>query len=186
MIGFVYSEEHLLSLTMSFLKSKDAQHRTFAIVRSLLVDELGQDYPASTVDALKTAKSSTIESEWITYYASIIEAVQGRIKTLEALPRLAELGPPPSLQRQFVKARSKQMSKTAEEAQKDSIIQQLATKIPIKAGRGWFSFRDGSYTDTSYMQSFSHSVSVPRRHSLDTVGYEISRLLLRLAKRGES
>ncbi len=36
MLGYVSSEEHLLSLTMSFLKTKNAETRTFGIVHSLL------------------------------------------------------------------------------------------------------------------------------------------------------
>lgn len=186
MLGYVSSEDHLISLAMSFLKTKDAPQRTFGIVRSLLVDELGQDYPASTVETLEAAKSSITESEWLTFYSSIIEKIDGHMKTLEALPRLTELRPPPSLQRQFVKARAKQMSEAAEEASKGSIIQQLATKIPIKAGIGWFNFHDGSYSSPSYMKSFSQSISLPRRLMLDEVGYEISRFFMRLAKRGEA
>lgn len=186
MLGFVYSEEHLISLTMSFLKTKDAPQRAFSIVGSLLVDELGQDYPSLTIAALETAKSSAPDSEWIAFYSTIIERINDRMKALEALPRLSELRPLPSLQRQFEKARAKQMSSAAEEAQKNSIIQQLATKIPLKAGKGWFSFRDGSYTEPSYLNSFSHSVSIPRRITLDLVGYEMSHFLLRLVKRGGS
>ena len=136
-------------------KTNNAPKRTFGIVWSLLINELGQDYPTFTVDALEAAKSSATEREWITFYSSIIENINGRMKTLEVLPRLAELRPPPNLQRQFIKARAKQMSKDAEEASKGSIIQQLATKIPIKGGIGWFSFYDGSYSSPSYMKSFS-------------------------------
>jgi hypothetical protein len=185
MLGFIYSEEHIISLTMSLLKTRDAPKRTFPIVRALLIDELGQDYPLSTINTLEAAKASSTDGEWITFYSLMLEEINSRMKAIETLPRLLELRPPPSLQRQFEKARAKQMSKAAEEAQKGSVIQQLVTKIPIKAGQGWFSYRDGSYTEPSYMKSISHSVSIPRRHVIDTVGYEISRLLLRLAKRGD-
>lgn len=183
MAGFILSENHLLSLTMSFLKTDDARQRTFGIVYSLLVDELGQDYPSSTVEALESAKSATTDTEWTAFYSKIIEAINGRINALDALPRLAELRPPPKLQRQFEKAREKQMTDGVEEARKGSVIRQLATEITIKAGIGVFSFRDGGYTETTHMQSFSHSVSVPRRNALDTVGYEISRWILRNIKR---
>ena len=186
MVGFILSENHLLSLTMSFLKTNDARQRTFGIVYSLLVDELGQDYPSSIVDALESAKSATTDTEWTAFYSRTIEAINGRIKALGALPRLAELTPPPKLQRQFAKARAKQMRDATEEAQKSSMMLQLVTRIPIKAGVGFFTFRDGGYTDTSHMQSFSHSITMPRRDTLDTVGYEIHRLLLRNVNREES
>jgi len=183
LLGFVISEEHLLSLTMSLLKTKEPQQRTFGIVYSMLTAEIGQDYPDSTIDTLEKAISKKPDSEWIEFYSKAIDNIRGRIKALEDLPHLLELRPPPSLQRQFAMARAKKMNNMMEESQKNSIIRQLATNIPIKAGLGWFSFRDGSYTGTSHMQSFSHSVSLPHRYVLDTVGYELSHFFLRLATR---
>ncbi|MBA4376870.1 MAG: hypothetical protein C0401_11965 [Anaerolinea sp.] len=183
LLGYVVSEEHLLSLTLSLLKTKDPQQRTFGIVYSMLTDEIGRDYPDSTIDTLEKAISKKPDSEWIAFYSKTIDNIKGRIKALEDLPHLLELRPPPSLQRQFAMAQAKKMNSMMEESQKKSIIRQLATEIPIKAGHGWFSFRDGSYTGTSHMQSFSHSVSLPRQYILDTVGYELSHFLLRLAKR---
>lgn len=185
MLGFVAMEDQLLSLTLSILKTKDAPKRAFGIVYALLVDELGKDYPDSTIATLEKATNSTTDPDWQNYYSGAREAIKDRINELEALPRLAELRPPPHLVRQFAKARAEQMRNSAEEAQKGSIIRQIATEIPIKAGHGWFSFRDGSYTDTRHMQSFSQSVSLPRRHILDEVGYETFLLGLRLAKRGD-
>ena len=183
LLGFVISEEHLLSLTMSLLKTKEPQQRTFGIVYSMLTAEIGQDYPDITIDRLKTAISKETDSEWIALYSKAIDNISGRMKALEDLPHLLELRPPPSLQRQFAMAQAKKMNSMMEESQKNSIIRQLATNIPIKAGLGWFSFRDGSYTGASHMKSFSHSVSLPRRYVLDTVGYELSHFFLRLAKR---
>lgn len=186
MIGFVYSEDHLLSLTMSFLKTRNAPQRVFGLVRALFIDELGKDYPSSIINTLESACEAATDEEWKYFYTSTAGAIKSRINALDALPRLAELRPPPELQRQFAKARAKQMSEAVEEAQKGSIVRQIATEIQIKAGIGWFSFRNGGYTDATHMQSFSHSVSVPLREAFDTVGYEISHLLLRKAKRGES
>lgn len=185
MIGFVYSEDHLLSLTMSFLKTKEAPRHVFGLVRSLFVDELGEDYPSSTIKTLESACEAATEEEWKNFFTSTAGAIKKRINALDALPRLAELRPPPELQRQFAKARAKQMSEAIDEAQKGSIFRQIATEIPIKAGKGWFSFHNGGYTDATQMQSFSQSVSVPLRDAFDTVGYEISHLLLRDVKREE-
>ena len=183
LLGYVISEEHLLSLTMSLLKTKEPQQRAFGIVYSLLTDEIGQDYPDNTIDTLEKAISKEPDREWIAFYSKAIDDIRGRMKALEDLPHLLELRPPPSLQRQFAMAQAKKMNSMMEESQKNSIIRQLATNIPIKAGLGWFSFRDGSYTGASHMQSFSHSVSLPRRYVLDAVGYERSHFILRLAKR---
>lgn len=186
MLGFLFSEDHLLSLTMSFLKTKEAPKRTYGIVRSLFVDELGQDFPSSTIDALESANVSTNETELKVLYSSAITAINHRITTLNSLPRLDELRPPPRLQREFAKARNKQMQESMEEAQKGSILRQICTEIPVKAGIGFFSFRDGAYSDATQMKSISHSVSVPMREALDAVGYNMSRFMMRMVKREKS
>lgn len=185
MLGFVTSEEHLLSLTMSLLKTKEAQQRTFGLVHSLLVDELGIDYPSSTLEMLESAKTTTIDAGLLSLYSSAISAIDDRIRKLDALPRLAELRPPSGLQRKFSRAHAKQMEAASEDAKKHSIMRQIATEIPIKAGLGSFSFREGNFTEPTHFHSISTSFSLPRRHAFDTVGYEIRGLMFRLAKRGD-
>lgn len=183
--GYIISENHLLSLARSLLKTKDAQKRTYGVVYSLLVDEIGKDYPFKTLESLDAAKAEATDDGLIAFYSQAIAAIKSRFDTLDALPRLEELRPSPSFQRQFAKARAKQMNESMEEAREKSIIRKLATEIPIKAGVGFFNFRDGGYAEPTHMQSFSQSVSLPMRSVLDTVGYEINHLLLRNVKRNE-
>lgn len=186
MLGFVTSEEHLLSLTMSLLKTQDAPQRTFGIVYSLLIDEIGKDYPSSTIEVLESAKAATTDTGLLALYASAINAINDRINELDALPRLTELRPPPRLQRQFSGAHAKQMEAASEDAKKHSIMRQIATEIPIKAGVGSFSFHDGSFTEPTHFHSVSTSISLPRRYATDTVGYEIHGMMFRLAEREQS
>lgn len=186
MLGFVTSEEHLLSLTMSLLKTKDAPQRIFGIVHSLLIDEIGKDYPSSTIEMLESAESVTTDAGLLALCSSAIKAINDRINELDALPLLAELRPPPRLQRQFSRAHAKQMEAASEDAKKYSIVRQIATEIPIKAGVGSFSFRDGSFTEPTNFHSVSTSISLPRRYATDTVGYEIHGMMFRLANRNQS
>lgn len=183
MLGFVFSEDHLISLTISLLKTREAKQRVFGLAYELFVNEIGKDYPSSTIDALEAAQSSATEKEILNFYSSAIGEIKSRIDTLNALPRLAELRPPPRLQREFAKARDKQMRISMEEAQKDSIIRKLCTEIPLKAGVGSFSFRDGVYGEPTYMQSISHSISLPMRETSDSVGHDLHLFSMRIAKR---
>ncbi len=185
MLGFVISEDHLLSLTISFLKTRDAQQRVFGLAYELFVNEIGKDYPSSTIEALKSAESSEAENEFRKLYTKAIAEIENRISELNALPRLAELRPPPKLQREFSKARDKQIRISMEEAQKGSIMRQICTEIPLKAGIGSFSFRDGVYGEPTYMQSISHSVSLPMREVFDSVGYDLHLFMMRIARRDE-
>lgn len=186
MLGFVNSEEHLLSLTMSLLKTKDAPQRTFGIVHSLLIDEIGRDYPSSTIEMLEAASSSTTNANLSALYSSAIKVINDRINVLDALPRLTELRPLPRLQRQFAVAHAKQMEAASEDAKKHSIMRQIATEIPIKAGIGSFSIHHGNLTEPTHFHSLSTSISLPRRYVIDTVGYEIHGMMFRLAMREQS
>lgn len=186
MLGFVSYEEHLLSLTMSLLKTKDAPLRTFSLVHSLLIDELGEDYPSSTIEMLESAKVATTDTGLLALYSSALKSINDRINELDSLPQLAELKPPPKLRRQFSRAHAKQMEAASEDAKKNSIMCQIATEIPIKAGVGSFSFRHGSFTEPTHFHSISTSFSLPRRYSTDAVGSEIRGLKFRIAKRDKS
>lgn len=183
LVGFVVSPDHHLSLALSFLQTKDAPKRTFPFLGSLFVDELGYDYPLSTLEALESARVLLSEPEANKFLSGLIDAITKRIASLEALSRISELTPALGIQRQFAKARARQMGKMMEDAQKESVFLQLVSHIPVKAGTGFFSFHEAGYTDTTQMKSVSQSVELPRRAVLDTVGFEMTLLMLRNVRR---
>lgn len=79
--------------------------------------------------------------------------------------------------------RAREMEEAMEAANEKSIVRLISTVIPMKAGRGWFSVSDNKVGPTQHLQSFSHSISMPKRALTDPVGYAISGLLYRIAKR---
>lgn len=183
MLGHIYSEEHLLSLTFSLLKTKDAKNRTYGIVGSILRDEISQDFPHPTLDAIEKLKTSAENGELKVFLSGISLEINNWINELNALPRLNELRPSSQLRRNFEKARDKQMQESMNDAQKGSIFRQICTEIPIKAGTGFFSFHGNAYTEASQMQSISHSVAMPLRLTKDTVGHEMNGFFYRIAKK---
>jgi len=71
------------------------------------------------------------------------------------------------------------------ESEKDSFLSQFATKIPICCGRGWFSEFQGTFTEVSYMQSHSHSITMPSSSQSQPINYEFDRFQFRIAKKGK-
>lgn len=185
MLGFLSDEHYLFSLTNSLLNTANAKPRTFGLVFDLFVNELGEDYLSDTVDFLETTKASETDQDRIDLYSEAIHRISSRISELDSLPRIPELYPDEKLERLLFKARAKQMSMAMEEANKGSIVEMIATKVPIKGGKGWFSHRDGKYSEPSFLQSFSTDVSIPRRCVTDEVGQEIQGLMLRNAQKGD-
>ena len=185
LVGYIYSEHSVISLAISLFNTRDPKGRIFPFLRSLLVDEIGYDYPHSMIEELTHLKNQIADAESESFISTIIESIQARLTVAESLPPLNELRPPAELQRRLSRAYAKRMSKATKGAQENSLIRQLATVISIKGGTGYFNFQDGSYSEPSYLKTFSQSMTVPKRHVLDSIGYDIHLLQLRLAKRGE-
>ncbi len=182
-LGYLHGHDHMLSLTFSMLESNKSQERIYPFLSSLLVDEIGYDYPSWTLEALHAAaQGMPIHSEFL---LRIAELLRLKMEKLDALPRAKELVPPLRLRRLFVLARAKQMSKAKSEAEKNSIINKIATRISIKAGKGTFSYQQNAYSEPTEMHTFSHSIAIPRREVFDPIGNAMRGLQFRIAKREE-
>ena len=184
LLGFIHERSQLTSLALSLLAAPNAERR-FPLAFTLLVEEVGYDYPSSTVEDCASWRDACGVEDVRSFLGKVIAAIEKRTRELEGLPRLKEMRPPTMLARQFQVARRKQMSRQLEEARKKSIMRMIATQIPIKAGRGTFSYRQGSYGERSGLASISHSVEFPRRETLDPVGNAIRLLHFRIAEHDE-
>ncbi len=182
LLGYVISEGPLLSLTFSLLETNNASDRSFGWVYSLLTDEVGKDYAHATMEALKVRKE-TAHSPEKELLEQIHAVLLSRNTAMDDLPRLQELRPPMRLQRAIALSRAREMEQAMETANEKSIVRLISTVIPMKAGRGWFSVSDDQVGPIQNLQSFSHSVSLPKRALTDPVGYAIAGLHYRIAKR---
>lgn len=182
-LGYLHDHVQMTSLVLSLLESKDHQMRIYPLLRVMLKDEIGYDYPSNTIKACQqAAQEKPKHREFLLQIAGLLEQ---EIAALADLPLAKELMPPMKLRRIFATARAKQMSEAFKEASKKSILRQIATEIPIKAGKGMFGYYDDTYTDPVQMKAVSHSIELPRREVFDPVGNTIRRLQFRIAKRGE-
>lgn len=184
MLGFVYSVEPLLSLTFSLLESQDAPARTYPIVLTLLTKDVGRNYVADTLQAIAHRVQGSSDSLHPLFESAHKELTAYR-KALDDLPVLQELQGPLQLRRAIALRKAADMRKSMDAADEKSVLIKLVKQVPIKAGVGWFSVRDGKVGETSPFGSFSHSVTLPTRAVGDPVGYAIDGLLYRLSKRGD-
>lgn len=184
LLGYVISEEPLLSLTFSLLETKNAPDRSFSWVYSLLTEEVGRDYAHATMEALKV-QQETANSPEKDLLVQINAILLQRSTAMVDLPRLQELRPPMRLRRAIALSRERKMEQMMETADEKSIVRLISTVIPLKAGRGWFSVSGNKVKPTQHLQSISHSVSLPKRALTDPVGYAIAGLHYRIAKRDD-
>lgn len=186
LLGFVHEPQQLISMTLSVLYMDETTiERNAALLRQLVVDCVGYDFPGSTIEALGDFLEDDPRPSVVKMATGWREAIKSSQEELERLPRRDELRPPTQLRRQFMLARSREMRRAREDAEDQSIVRQIATQIPLKAGRGCFSHRHGGYDAPMTLRSFSYSVEVPRREVLDPVGNAIRGFEFRNAKRDE-
>ena len=109
------------------------------MMRWLLGDEIGYDYPGTTIRRLQVAEQAA-DPAAAALLAEIRERIEADMAQLDALPRLKELAPPPALRRAFLRERAKQMARAMADAQSKSILQQLVTTVHLKGGDRSFQY----------------------------------------------
>jgi hypothetical protein len=184
LLGYVIFEEPLLSLTFSLMDTHNPAQRSFPWVYSLLTNEVGRDYAHATIKAL-SERQLTATSPEKDLFGQIQAILLQRRAALDGVSRLQELRPPLKLRRAITLNRAREMEKARELADEKSIIRSIATVIPMKAGRGWFSVSNNQVGPTQQLQSISHSIALPTRSITDPIGYAIAGIYFRIAKRGD-
>lgn len=182
-LGVVTNEDQLISLMLSLLNTKNAEKRTFGFLEEVFCREIGLDYPEHSIQELNAIVDKYKNKNVTNLCQSILSHIQEYLNCLSELPRIDELKPSQKISDAFTRARHKSIAQHMEMAEEKSVFSKLVTKIPIKAGRATFSYHNAQYSEISPLHSISHSITLPRRHVMDAVGYEISRLHYRLAKR---
>lgn len=183
MLGFLLEAEQMLSLALSMLELRDAKERVFPLMRWILYEQLGYDHPGTTRNALLKRADQETDPDVTELLCSIAARLEADMAGLETLPRLRELEVPLALRRDFAKARAKVMERSIREAQRQSVITQLATRIYIKGGETSFQHQGTSWTEPMHFASHSVSFEMPRREVLDPVGNAYRLFQLRTTRR---
>jgi len=186
LLGWVSHEEALLALTFSLLNTQDAQQRTFNLIYTLLVEEVGRNYSQSTLEAIQEKLKNALSEE-----KQLLEQVQTSLLTYtEAIKRLPvrhEFRPPiPTRIGHAVALRkARKQQEAMDKANEKSILRQLCTTVSLKAGTGSFSIFQGKISDINHLGSFSCFISLPAQYVVDPLNDEIKNLGFRSAKRGD-
>lgn len=183
-IAHVWRDEHRVTLVWSLTGMSLAEQRSYELVREAMVDYVGYDFPGATDKHLKAIVEREALSPLGTLAATIIKQLDDYYSALDALPRVEEILPPSEDQKLFAKERMKKSDQAAEEANRNSVARQLFSQVPVKAGRSTFSIRDGVVSAPSEMNSYTHSMAIPRSEIIDKVGAALCRNVFILQKAG--
>lgn len=186
LLGWTFHEEALLALTFSLLNTQDAQQRTFNLVYSLLVEEVGRNYPQSTLEAIQEKLKDASPEE-----KQLLEKAQADLLTyteaIKQLPVRHEFRPPIPMRIRHAVAlkKARKQQEAMDKANEKSILRQLCTTVSLKAGIGSFSIFQGKISDINRLGSFSCFISLPAKYVVDPLNDEIKNLGFRSAKRGD-
>lgn len=187
LLGWTFHEEPLISLTLSLLEISDARHRTFGWVYSLLVNELGKNYSHSTLEAIQEKLDAGCSPE----VEELLKAAEAQIRkytdAIDQLPIRYEMRPPvpTRIRHAIALKKTKEQRDISEKADEHSIFQKLIARVPLKAGTGCFSIHQGRVSEINRLGSFSSSITLPAQYVIDPLNDEITKLGLRVAKRGD-
>jgi hypothetical protein len=187
-LGFISNEKHLISSILSLLNVDNANKRTGNFVLSVISNEIAMDYPNYVIDVIKECKNKirNKKNHIFKIYDDILSHTEDYLNSLKKYPRRKEFEPPSACILSFQKERDKVMAKNQETFNEDSFVFKIATRIPLKAGIASFYYNGDfgtGYSEPSYLHPFSSSYSLPRRHIMDNVGYEIRTVMFKTAKR---
>lgn len=185
-IAFVDSPKILCRLIYSMLQAGSLSKNSQEIVMSVFVTYIGENFSSTTMDFLEEKIDDSKESKELKALCQImleeLESIHGKYRELQ---QLKELSYPNRGYIQILKANNKEMNRAMEEANKDSLVDKIATRIPLKYGKGWFNYHQGAYSERSDLVSFSHSIELPKSELLYPVHAAMQRFDFRRAKRGD-
>ncbi|ECV3020853.1 hypothetical protein APL60_23715, partial [Salmonella enterica subsp. enterica serovar Hadar] len=88
-LGFISNEAQLMSLILSLLKVKNAEKRTYDLVKAVIVNEMAMDYPGYVVDEIKCYRNAlkSKRSNIKKLYDEILSVIENHITSFSTLPR---------------------------------------------------------------------------------------------------
>lgn len=186
LLGNVLRDDQLVALVWSLTDTQSAESRTFPLVHTVLADHVGYSYPQATRTHLGKVIESESDSSLGRLATATLQRMENYYDKLNALPYIEELKSPDDHRQRYRKASQRAMNQAYEDANKNSILQLIATKIPLKGGRSSFSRRNGKIGEKMHLSSFSHSMAFPRAEVIDSVGCAIERFHFQMAKVGDA
>ncbi len=184
--GWIYDASLRISMTWSLLEADDAPNHTYNHVFSVFQELLGYDYPEDCREFINEKKEQAGDSKQLQDFCeTILTAIDSYYDALKANKRVEEFKPERSRLQLFNKARNKEMNDSMEEANKESVLLNLVTQLPVKAGTGTIYNKGGEYSEKTTFSEYGVTMTLPRREAIDKVGSLRRQYGFRSSKRGD-
>ncbi len=183
-LGYVNDPKLLCSLVFSATDSSHDIEFISELVVSAFRSWIGYNYPDSALPYLRDQVASGSDRSKVVA-ESCIQAIEGYYEPLKNLARLREFQAPESRIRKFERVLHRLSRKYEKEAQSESVLRQICTTVPIKAGTT-MAVKVNGETAMTEMNRYDFEIEVPRGEVIDPVGQHHQRIIWRHTMRSET
>lgn len=183
-LGYFYEFNTMNAMIFSILSVDNLSKEVKQVIIDILLNYLGKNYSYDTLEYYKKLDDTKLNNNEKEAKDQVVKILEERNKQIRELPVLKELIPPSQQNRIISRTNSLAMQKAMDEPREDSFLSSLFSKIIIRYGKGSFSEINGNFSDVMYLQSFSHSVTMPNATRTHPVDHELERYNFRTVKKG--
>jgi len=185
-LGYFHEFEIMNSMIFSILSVGNLQKEVREIIISILVDYIGQEYQYNTLEYLKNLEDDTINENEKEVKKIVISKLIEKKENRKELSNLKELLPPSQQNRIISRVQGVTMEKAMTKSRREDSFLSLffGNEIMLRYGKGSFYEMNGEFTNVMYLQSHSHSITMPSSSQSQPIHYELERYNFRIAKKG--
>lgn len=183
-LGYFYEFKIMNTLIFSMLSVENLSYDIKNIIFEVLINHIGKDYLYDTLEYCKKLVDSELNENEMQAKNIVIEELEKINQQIRKLPVLKELTPL-SMQNIIIsRTKNIAMNEVMKKSEKDYLFA-LFHKIIVRYGKGYFYEKNGNFSDVMYLQSFSHSVTIPNATRTHPINHELERFKFRMVKKGQ-
>jgi hypothetical protein len=186
-LGYFYEFNTINTMIFSILSVDNLSIETKQLVTDILLNYLGKNYSYDTLEYYKQLDDIKLNNNEKEVKDKVVNVLEKRNQQIKELPILKELTPSSQQNRIISRTQSIAMNKAMKKSRKEDSFMSLffGNEIFIKYGKGSFSEINGAFRDVMYLQSYSHSITMPNATITHPIDYELERFSFRMVKKGQ-
>lgn len=186
-LGYFYEFNTINTMIFSILSVDNLSIETKQLVTDILLNYLGKNYSYDTLEYYKQLDDIKLNNNEKEVKDKVVNVLEKRNQQIKELPILKELTPSSQQNRIISRTQSIAMNKAMKKSRKEDSFMSLffGNEIFIKYGKGSFSEINGVFRDVMYLQSYSHSITMPNATRTHPIDHELERFGFKMAQKGQ-
>jgi len=186
-LGYFYEFEIINSMIFSILSVENLPKEVRQIIIDILINYIGKEYQHNTLEFLEKLDDLTLNKNEKEVKKIVVSILTEKKEKRKNLPKLKELLPSSQQNRIISRVQSIAMQKAITNSRREDSFLSLffGNEIIIRYGKGSFYEINGQFSNVIYLQSHSHSITIPSSSQSQPINYELERYNFRIVKKGQ-